>query len=598
MCGLACLATIELLVGVFAPLAHDPVPTAAWAAWEPSPADGAAFVDPDADLSWSVDANAVAYDVYFGADEQAVADGTGETFQGRQETTTFDPGPLGSLATYYWCIDEIGADGTTRTGPLWCFTTVDFIVIDDFESYTNEVGHRVFETWIDGVAYPPDFFPPGFDPPVNASGALLGHDIWSLDSPHYQGAIMEIDNVRGGSQAMPLYYCNDGMPYYSEAIRFWRTPQDWTAGGMNTLSLWFRGEPANSAEPFYVALKDDDGWNGVARHPDPNALLLTEWQPWQIRLTTFSFGPADPTAVTQLFIGTGDRQEPKAGGEGIVTIDDVRLMRCAPLKEPNEPNFIVIDDFEFYTNEPVGHRMYETWFDGLSIELALEYFPVRSNSVVGHDIWRPKSPYYQGTIAETANVHGGNQAMPLYYYNDAVPYYSETCRLWATSQDWTAREGDTLSLWFRGEPANSAEPFYIVPYDAAGWFSVEEHPDPNALLATEWQPWHIPLLTFLRHRVDITAIKRLYIGTGDRRHPQPGGRGVVTVDDIRLTRCAPLTEPNEPNVIVIDNFESYTNEAGHRVFETWIDGCHPPDPWVVVPYTCTGVLIGHDILLP
>ncbi|MBN2129406.1 MAG: hypothetical protein JW741_07910 [Sedimentisphaerales bacterium] len=469
MCGLTCLATIGLLVGMFAlaPPAYDArsFAVAEAVASEPAPADGAGFVDPDVELSWSADANAVGYDVYFGTNEQAVTDGTGDTFQGRHETTTFDASPLGPLATYYWRIDEISVDGTTHAGPVWAFTTVDFIVIDDFESYTNEVGNRVFETWIDGVAGPPQ---PGRPP--NGTGAMVGHDIWSPDSPHYQRTIMETGNVHGGSQAMPVYYENSCVPYRSETDRLWRTPQDWTAGGMNTVSLWFRGEAANSADPLYVALKDDDGWSGVVRHPDPNALLLDEWQQWQIRLTTFAFGPVDPTAVTQLFIGTGNRQEPKAGGEGIVTIDDIRLMRCAPLTEPNEPNFVVIDDFESYTNER-GHRVFETWIDGCGTPDPCDpFFPFPwgscSGMAVGHDIWTPGSP--DGTIMETENVHGGNQAMPLYYSNDYSPYYSETHRRWDPPRDWTKCEADTLSLWFRGEPANGAEPFHIMPCDAAG----------------------------------------------------------------------------------------------------------------------------------
>jgi len=224
------------------------------------------------------------------------------------------------------------------------------------------VGHRAFETWIDGASVDPPV--PG-QPPVNTSGAAVGHDIWSLDSPHYQGTIMEVEDVHGGNQAMPVYYWNDGMPHCSEAIRSWRTPQDWTAGGMNTLSLWFRGEPANSADPLYVALKDDAERFWVEEHLDPNALLATEWQPWRVPLPTLVRHGIDITAVKRLYIGTGDRQEPRAGGEGIVYIDDIRLMRCAPPTEPNEPNFVVIDDFESYTNE-VGNRVFETWIDGVA----------------------------------------------------------------------------------------------------------------------------------------------------------------------------------------------------------------------------------------
>jgi hypothetical protein len=566
--------------------------TAAWAAYAPSPADGATFVDPDADLSWSSDADVVGHDVYFGTDEQAVADGSGDTLQGRQEPTTFDPGPLPPLAMYYWRIDEITAEGAIRPGNVWTFTTVDYVVVDDFESYTNEPGQRVFEIWIDGAAPTPV---PG--QPSNGTNAYVGHDIWSPDSEHYQGTIMETVVVHGGSRAAPLYYFNEFAPHYSEVSLFWRMPEDFTDHGMNTLSFWFRGDAGNSREPLYVALEDFDGFSEAVHHPDPNALVGTEWQQWQVRLTTFSFGPADPTSVRRLYIGTGDRQDPQPGGEGIVYVDDVLLMRCAPLAGPNEPNVTVIDDFESYTNEP-SQRMFETWYDGCG---GWADWPSCTGAAVGHNIWDPDSPHYQSIIAEMTNVHGGSQAMPLYYNNDAAPYYSETYRLWTMLQDWTARESDALSLWFRGDAANSAQVFYVAPRDENDypWDPVVVHPDPNAVLTADWQRWRIPLLTFLRNGTDVSAIKRLCIGLHDRTKGEPGGTGLVYIDDIELRRGVPLAEPCEPNVVVIDDFESYTNEVGQRVFETWLDDFSallllPPGS----PLSSVRVTVGHDIWSP
>ena len=51
--------------------------------------------------------------------------------------------------TYYWKVDEVGAT-STYPGSVWSFTTQEFAVVDDFESY-NDGNNRIYDTWIDGL---------------------------------------------------------------------------------------------------------------------------------------------------------------------------------------------------------------------------------------------------------------------------------------------------------------------------------------------------------------------------------------------------------------------------------------------------------------
>jgi len=101
--------------------------TLALTASDPSPADGATGVAPSVKLTWLPGSNAVAHDVYFGIEETLVAQGTGETFKGKQVAPQYDPGTLLSGTTYYWRIDEVvvsrpPASGVIR-GSVWSFTT-------------------------------------------------------------------------------------------------------------------------------------------------------------------------------------------------------------------------------------------------------------------------------------------------------------------------------------------------------------------------------------------------------------------------------------------------------------------------------------------
>jgi hypothetical protein len=85
-------------------------------AWAPSPADGATEVAKTVTLGWLSGSTAASHDVYFG-------DSSPPAFIGNQAETSYSPGSLDKSKTYYWRIDEVEADGTTKyEGGVWSFT--------------------------------------------------------------------------------------------------------------------------------------------------------------------------------------------------------------------------------------------------------------------------------------------------------------------------------------------------------------------------------------------------------------------------------------------------------------------------------------------
>lgn len=83
----------------------------------PSPVDSAVSVDTTSTtLSWESGATAESHDVYFGTTHPP-------PFIGNQTENTYDPGELTGETIYYWRIDEVNMNGTTR-GPVWSFETV------------------------------------------------------------------------------------------------------------------------------------------------------------------------------------------------------------------------------------------------------------------------------------------------------------------------------------------------------------------------------------------------------------------------------------------------------------------------------------------
>jgi hypothetical protein len=97
-------------------------------AYQPTPADGAKYLNPDVKLSWSRGLAAKLHYVYFGDNLDQVNNATGAV---SQITTTYTPaGPLAHNKTYYWRVDE--SDGATvHKGDVWSFRTVVNIPVTD-----------------------------------------------------------------------------------------------------------------------------------------------------------------------------------------------------------------------------------------------------------------------------------------------------------------------------------------------------------------------------------------------------------------------------------------------------------------------------------
>ncbi len=95
------------------------------AAYSPSPTDGTTEVKRTPILSWSVGKNTASvngHELYFSSDVDAVNDRIAEKVV-LSEPSYFITTKLDTGKTYYWCVDEVDADGITRhIGDVWSFT--------------------------------------------------------------------------------------------------------------------------------------------------------------------------------------------------------------------------------------------------------------------------------------------------------------------------------------------------------------------------------------------------------------------------------------------------------------------------------------------
>jgi hypothetical protein len=88
----------------------------------PNPQNGSTEVDINKDVSWSggdPDGDTVTYDVYFGTSSPP------PKVSSNQSSTSYNPGTMSLVTTYYWKIVAWDYFGEKAIGPIWHFTTRD-----------------------------------------------------------------------------------------------------------------------------------------------------------------------------------------------------------------------------------------------------------------------------------------------------------------------------------------------------------------------------------------------------------------------------------------------------------------------------------------
>ncbi len=492
-------------------------------AYRPDPADGSNAVSVTPDLEWLPGQGAATHHVYFSEDKTAVTDGTTEADKGIVVDPNYAPGTLQPATTYFWRIDEIDMTEMVVPGAVWSFTTM--FPVDDFESYTNEIGQRVFQTWIDGWGYTE----PAPGNPGNGTGATVGYD-------PTKGDIMETTIIRGGLQSMPFDFNNMVTPFYSEADRSWSPAEDWTAGGLDTLVLHFRGQGAKVnvqpvTTPPVIDGKPDAVWAQASVQP-----ILTKITGDDVT------GPLDASGQFRILYDATNLY-------ALVDINDDKLY--------NDSSSAYLDDsVEFYVDgdntkapSPLSgnNRQYTFGWNATDIQgtntatTGVEFAQV--NTATG---WCIEMKFPWQSLRGAGAPVGQFIGVDCFYNDDdnggdtresQIAWNSLLAGDWQTPADWgTAYVAPPQST------AASADRLYVALQDSANHTAVVTHPDAGIISAKEWVEWTIPLSEFANGKVNLAAVRKLTIGVGDRTNPVKGSAGTLFFDDIYLTKPAPAKE--------------------------------------------------------
>jgi len=375
--------------------------------------------------------------------------------------------------------------------------------VDDFEAYNDldpddPQSNRIFYAWLDG-----------YDSPTN--GSIVGYD----NPPFAEQTIVHSD-----SQSMPLYY--DNSVGHSEAELTLTYPRDWTENGVNTLTIWFRGNPAGlleepvgtytmtasgadiwgTADEFRYAWKQLSGAGSISAQ----VLSVQNTDPWakagvMIRET---LDPGSEFAFVCVTPGNGCRFQGRLTPGSSATSDTG--------VETPEQTAITAPYWVKLERDAAGNFNGYYSSDGVSWQ-AMTWNPQRISMPTNVYIGLALTSHNPGVTctAEFSNVQTTGTVTPMIWTHEAI--------------------GAAMAT-------NDAEPMYV----ALNGNAVVVHDNPNAALIDTWTQWNIDLQAFADQGVNLSNVNTIAIGFGDKKNPQAGGSGTAYFDDIRLYRPAP-TEP-------------------------------------------------------
>jgi hypothetical protein len=478
---------------------------------EPQPVSGQTVENLDVVLSWKPGREAVSHEVCLSSDANAVM--AGSALVAKVAVKSFDTVGLNLQygTTYHWRIDEVETSNIWK-GDIWSFSTPGTFVVDDFESYDDNC-NRIYYAWVDGAGHngSAECGVPGAS--GNGSGAAVGY----LSAPY-----AERTTVHAGRQSMPLVYDNSMGPFYSEAVREWISPQAWTRGGLDTLTLYLRGNPTDFEETSPGTILMNGTGTDIYGTADQGRFVykvltgdgtiiarvdsLSNTDPWakagvMIRETLES---GSTWAYVLMSSTNGAHFQVRLTTGGSAT-SDTSVTLPADQTALRVPAWVKL--------ERKGNE-----FRG--------YYSLNGSTWISM-VWNPQ------TISMTSTVYIG-LAVTSHLANVVCgASFSNVTTSGPVDGQWQNADIGVAQVL-----GNAPETFYVAVQDNTGKTAVVSHPDQAAITTGAWVQWDIPLSQLTSAGIDLGAVKKMLVGIGDRSAPKTGHTGTVLIDDILLRRVA------------------------------------------------------------
>jgi hypothetical protein len=393
------------------------------------------------------------------------------------------------------------------------FYTVQQMMIDDFEMYSNKEGERIYEYWVDGFENPDE------------NGAVVGNG----DDP-------ETAEVYQGGKSMPLTYDNVTAPK-SEATRTFDPPLDLAAGNAEAIEVYVKGIPYEFNGYYSV---DGNAWTSMSWNPQ--IAIMSEDTLIGMAVTSHDVALETTAVFTNVSTTgnvTGDWTQQDIGGTH-PNHQFTEVNGTFTIKAMGADIWTAADEFRFVSKNLNGVGSITAQVESLD--------PVNAWTKVGVMIRNSDDVGASFTAVEATGTNGVRYQARL---EDGIAAVSDTGVLDGT------QEIMNPPVWIRVERklANDAAPIYMTLTDTSGKSATIET-DADATTIASWTKLSAAPGDL---NVNLSRIESITIGVGGNNV-----EGKIFVDAININRPAapaPAEEVKAADLIAQYEFEGDTSDS-------------------------------------
>ena len=213
------------------------------------------------------------------------------------------------------------------------------------------------------------------------------------------------------------------------------------------------------------------------------------------------------------------RQTATTYDPGMLALGTTYYWRIDEVNEADPESPWVGDVWTFTTKACIDLEGFESFIDSADLQSAW---------AMGGGAWMDLA---------TDDGRSGSKSAKLDYYNRSNYKYSELSYEFDGPQDLAAANVQAIAVFFKGTLSNDGDKMYIALEDASGKSAASFYDgNEDDVRKESWQPWSADFQDF--SSINLSAVKAIYIGVGDRGAARPSGStGSILVDDISM--CVP-----------------------------------------------------------